>query len=80
MTEVRRALIVVDVQNEYVDGVLQIQYPPLDETVANIGRAMDVAVELDLPVVVLQHEAPRAHRSSRSAPTAGRCTPRSSVA
>lgn len=58
MTEVRRALIVVDVQNEYVDGILQIQYPPLEETVANVARAMDVAVELDLPVVVLQHEAP----------------------
>lgn len=58
MTTTRRALIVVDVQNEYVDGILQVQYPPRDETVANIARAIDTAVELDLPVVVLQHEAP----------------------
>ncbi|WP_456696858.1 isochorismatase family protein [Aeromicrobium sp. P5_D10] len=54
----RRALIVVDVQNEYFDGILQIQYPPRDATLINVTRAIDVAVELDLPVVVLQHEMP----------------------
>lgn len=58
MTTKRRALIVVDVQNEYFDGILQVQYPPRDETLANITRVMDVAVELDMPVVVLQHELP----------------------
>lgn len=58
MTAIRRALIVVDVQNEYFDGILQIQYPPRDESLANITRAMDVAIELDMPVVVLQHEMP----------------------
>lgn len=58
MTSQRRALIVVDVQNEYFDGLLQIQYPPRDETVANVARAMDVATELGIPVVVLQHEMP----------------------
>ena len=54
----KRALIVVDVQNEYFDGILQIQYPSPDKTLDNITRAIDVAVELDLPVVVLQHELP----------------------
>lgn len=58
MTAKRRALIVVDVQNEYFDGILQIQYPPREESLANIVRAMDVAIELDMPVVVLQHETP----------------------
>ncbi|KQX75074.1 isochorismatase [Aeromicrobium sp. Root472D3] len=58
MVTTTRALIVVDVQNEYFDGILQVQYPPRDETLANIARAIDTAVELDLPVVVLQHEAP----------------------
>lgn len=54
----QRALIVVDAQNEYFDGILQIQHPPREETLANITRAIDVAVELGLPVVVLQHELP----------------------
>ena len=58
MTTPRRALIVVDVQNEYFDGILQVQHPPREETLAHIARAIDVAVELDLPVVVLQHEMP----------------------
>lgn len=58
MTSQRRALVVVDVQNEYFDGILQIQYPPRDETLANITRAMDVATELAMPVLVLQHEMP----------------------
>jgi nicotinamidase-related amidase len=58
VTAHRRALVVIDVQNEYFDGILQVQYPPRDETLANITRAMDVAVDLGLPVVVLQHELP----------------------
>lgn len=58
MTTPRRALIVVDVQNEYFSGVLQVQYPPPEETLVNITRAIDVATELDMPVVVLQHELP----------------------
>lgn len=58
MTSQRRALFVVDVQNEYFDGILQIQHPPRDQTLANITRAIDTAVELGLPVVVLQHELP----------------------
>lgn len=58
MTAKRRALIVVDVQNEYFDGILQVQYPARDQTLVNITRALDVAVDLDMPVVVLQHELP----------------------
>lgn len=58
MTNPRRALVVVDVQQEYFDGPLQIQHPPRDEALSNITRAMDVATEHDLPVVVVQHELP----------------------
>jgi nicotinamidase-related amidase len=58
MTAPRRALVVVDVQQEYFDGPLAIQYPPVDRSLANITRAMDAAADLDMPVVVVQHEAP----------------------
>ncbi|SMC96769.1 isochorismatase family protein [Lentzea albidocapillata] len=53
-----RALIVIDVQQEYFDGVLQVQYPPREESLANVVRALDVAEQQDVPVVVVQHELP----------------------
>lgn len=53
-----RALIVIDVQNEYVTGNLPIAYPPLAESVANIGAAMDAADAAGIPVVLVQHVAP----------------------
>jgi nicotinamidase-related amidase len=53
-----RALIVIDVQNEYVSGDLPIEYPPVQESLANIGRAMDAARAAGIPVVVVQNEAP----------------------
>lgn len=58
MTTPRRALIVVDVQNEYFDGPLEIQHPPREQSLANVVRAIQVAEEHDLPVVVVQHELP----------------------
>jgi nicotinamidase-related amidase len=58
MNSPRRALVVVDVQQEYFDGPLQIRYPPREESLANITRAMDLAIEHELPVVVVQHEYP----------------------
>lgn len=58
MSSPRRALVVVDVQQEYFDGPLQIQHPPREESLANVTRAMDVAIEHELPVVVVQHEYP----------------------
>ena len=54
----RRALIVIDVQNEYVDGNLLIEYPPVEESLANIARAIDAAHEAGIPVVVAQNDAP----------------------
>ena len=58
MTAPRRALVVVDVQQEYFDGVLQIQAPSREATLANVVAALDVAREAGLPVVVVQHELP----------------------
>lgn len=58
MTAPRRALILVDVQQEYFNGVLQIQAPSREQTLANIVAALEVAQEQDLPVVVVQHELP----------------------
>lgn len=37
------ALVVIDVQNEYVTGRMRIEYPPVATSLANIGRAMDTA-------------------------------------
>jgi nicotinamidase-related amidase len=54
----RRALVVIDVQNEYFDGPLEIQYPSPQESLANVVSAMDVAAQHDLPMVVVRHELP----------------------
>ncbi|MCX4153375.1 MULTISPECIES: cysteine hydrolase family protein [Paraburkholderia] len=58
MTAPRRALIVIDAQNEYVTGDLPIEYPDVQTSLANIGRAMDAARAAGVPVVVVQHLAP----------------------
>jgi len=54
----RRALIVIDVQNEYVSGKFRIEYPPVESSLSNIGRAMDAAQKNNLPIVVVQHVLP----------------------
>ncbi|NQD94835.1 cysteine hydrolase [Pseudomonas sp. CrR25] len=53
----KRALIVIDVQNEYVSGSLRIEYPDVDLSLANIAKAMDAAHAAGIPVVVVQHLA-----------------------
>jgi nicotinamidase-related amidase len=50
-----RALIVIDVQNEYFDGALPISYPAPKTSLANIGRAMDAASRVGVPVIVVRH-------------------------
>ncbi|ALM81667.1 cysteine hydrolase family protein [Bordetella sp. N] len=54
----RRALIVIDVQNEYFTGNLPIEYPDPAVSLANINRAIDAAEQHDIPVVLVQHLAP----------------------
>jgi nicotinamidase-related amidase len=51
----KRALIVIDVQNEYFDGALPISDPPSETSLANVGRAMDAATASGVPVVVVRH-------------------------
>lgn len=50
----QRALVVIDVQNEYVTGGLQIAYPPVDGSLRAIGAAMDAAHAHGVPVIVVQ--------------------------
>jgi nicotinamidase-related amidase len=52
----KRALIVIDVQNEYFSGQLPITYPQGHLT--NILRVMDAALAHDIPLVVVQHTFP----------------------
>lgn len=58
MSTPRRALIVIDVQNEYFTGKLGISYPDPAITLPNVGRAMDAANAAGIPVVVVQHITP----------------------
>lgn len=58
MTSPRRALIVIDAQQQYFDGLLAIEYPPRDESITRIGEAIDAAMSREVPVVIVQHELP----------------------
>ncbi|MGD8562565.1 MAG: cysteine hydrolase family protein [Desulfarculaceae bacterium] len=49
----KRALLVIDVQNEYLSGALPISHPA--GSLENILRAMDAAAAAGLPVVVIRH-------------------------
>jgi nicotinamidase-related amidase len=57
-TAPRRALLVIDVQNEYFSGKLSIAYPPVTISLPNIVLAMDTATAHGVPVIVVQHAAP----------------------
>ena len=50
-----RALLVIDVQNEYFFGKLPVSHPP--GSLDNILKAMDVAAVNKILVVVIQHAA-----------------------
>lgn len=58
MSTPRRALIVIDAQQEYFEGLLPVQYPARDESVARIAEAMDTAEQAGVPAVVVQHQSP----------------------
>jgi nicotinamidase-related amidase len=53
-----RALIVIDVQNDYVGGKLPIEYPTVELSLANIGRAMAAAKAAKIPVVAVHNVLP----------------------
>lgn len=58
MSAPRRALIVIDAQQEYFDGLLPIQFPAREDSVANIQIAIEAAQHAEMPVVLVQHELP----------------------
>ena len=58
MTQPRRALVLVDIQNEYFDGPVEIQYPPRNEALAAIIDAITIAGDHNIPVAVIRHELP----------------------
>lgn len=65
----RRALLVIDVQNDYLNGKLPIEFPPVELSLGNICRAMDAAKATAVPVVVVQQIQPE------SAPFMAKDTP-----
>lgn len=54
----KRALIVIDVQNDYFTGDLQVTYPDPADSLANVVRAMDAATAAGIPVIVVQQDVP----------------------
>lgn len=54
----KRALLLIDVQNEYVSGMLPIEYPSLDVSLPNISRAISIAKDHGIPIVVIKQVAP----------------------
>ena len=57
-TAPRRALVLIDVQNDYDGGALAISHPPFAESIANIARAMDAAHANGVPIVAVRQMAP----------------------
>lgn len=56
---VRRALIVIDVQNDYAaGGALPVVHPPFALGIANVVAAMDAAHASGLPIAVVQQDGP----------------------
>ncbi len=57
MPDQKRALLVIDVQNEYFTGKLPVSYP--HGSLEHIVQAMDGAQSAHVPVVAIQHTAPQ---------------------
>ena len=58
LTAPRRALVLIDVQNEYSRLPLRIRYPRLRDCMEQIERVLDAAESAGLPVVCVQHAGP----------------------
>lgn len=57
MTSPNRALVLIDVQQEYFDGPLKVQHPPVRTSLGQITAAVDAATSAGIPVIVVQHTA-----------------------
>jgi nicotinamidase-related amidase len=53
----KRALLVIDVQNEYFTGKLPISYP--EGSLVNTLKSIDYANKFNIPVILIQHTAPQ---------------------
>lgn len=64
----KRALLVIDVQNEYFTGKLPVSFPA--DSLANILEAVDCAAGHGVPVILIQHtsSAPGAKTFVRGTP------------
>ena len=51
----KKALLVIDVQNEYFTGMLKVTYPDTKSSLHNILRLMETARKNHMPVIVVQH-------------------------
>lgn len=51
----KRALLVIDVQNEYFTGLLPVSYP--QNSIQNILDVIETAKETGIPVIIVQHTA-----------------------
>lgn len=54
----RRALVVIDAQNEYVTGGVPIEFPPVADSLERMVAAIDAAAKAGIPVVLVHHDAP----------------------
>jgi nicotinamidase-related amidase len=65
----KRALLVIDVQNEYFTGQLPVTYP--SDSLKNILEAMQTAAKQDIPIIVVQHteSEPTSPIFNKSTPT-----------
>ncbi|HEX2925905.1 MAG TPA: cysteine hydrolase family protein [Ruminiclostridium sp.] len=52
----KRALLVIDVQNEYFTGRTPVSYP--QDSLSNIIKAVDAANLHNIPVIFIQHTSP----------------------
>jgi len=55
MKFMKKALLVIDVQNEYFTGKLPVTYPA--NSFENILKAIDFSIENKIPVIAVQHTA-----------------------
>lgn len=53
----RKALLIIDVQNEYFTGRLPVTYPAPEESLAHMLELMRRAQALQMPIIVIQHTA-----------------------
>ena len=53
----KRALLVIDVQNEYFTGRMPVSYPA--GSFDNILKAVDAAKQAQIPVILIRHGSPQ---------------------